>query len=68
MAFVDAYDSETGEKLPYSVPERHIDHPVLGVRLSRLPSAKARKDAAKTASGTTTTPAVGDEKKETPHA
>ncbi|EFQ82703.1 hypothetical protein HMPREF0063_11912 [Aeromicrobium marinum DSM 15272] len=38
MAFVDAYDTKTGKKLPYLVPEHHIDHPVLGKRIARIPS------------------------------
>ena len=38
MGFVDAYDTETGLKLPYPVPEHHIDHPILGQRLRRTPS------------------------------
>lgn len=76
MAFVAAYDTETGKKLPYLVPERHIDHPVLGARLSRLPSRKkARKTDAPPATLATESsdnpvdiptnaPAVGDNKKE----
>lgn len=38
MPFVNAYDPVTGKKLPYLVPEHHIDHPLLGQRLERLPS------------------------------
>jgi len=38
MSFVNAYDPVTGKKLPYPVPEHHIDHPLLGQRLRRLPS------------------------------
>jgi hypothetical protein len=38
MALVEAYSTTSGKKLPYLVPEEHIDHPVLGERLSRLPS------------------------------
>lgn len=63
--FVAAYDTQTGQKLPHLVPEHHIDHPVLGKRLSRLPSAKARKKAASADPvPTTETPAIGDDKKE----
>ena len=63
--FVAAYDTETGKKLDYLVPEHHIDHPVLGARLSRLPSDKARKKAASADPVTPTeTPALGDDKKE----
>lgn len=66
MAFVAAYSKKTGKKLPYLVPEHHLDHPVLGRSLSRLPSAKARKKAAEQADPVTTTeaPAAGDDKKE----
>lgn len=68
MAFVAAYSKKTGKKLPYLVPEHHLDHPVLGRNLSRLPSAKkaSRKKAAKQADPVTTTeaPAAGDDKKE----
>jgi hypothetical protein len=50
MALVEAYSTTTGKKLPYLVPEDHIDHPVLGERLSRLPSqAKAVTVASLTA-------------------
>lgn len=38
MSFVHAYDPVTGKKLPYLVPEHHIDHPILGQRLERFPS------------------------------
>ena len=69
MAFVAAYSKKTGKKLPYLVPEHHLDHPVLGRNLSRLPSAKkkaSRKKAAEQADPVTTTeaPAAGDDKKE----
>ena len=37
MALVPAYDTRTGEKLPYFVPQHHIDHPVLGKYLSATP-------------------------------
>ena len=70
---VSAYDPETGKKLDYLVPEAHIDHPILGSRLSRLPSAKkaSRKKAAAADPVTTTeTPALGDNREEgvTPNA
>lgn len=68
MAFVAAYSKKTGKKLPYLVPEHHLDHPVLGQSISRLPSAKkaTRKKAAEKADPVTTTeaPAAGDDKKE----
>lgn len=69
MAFVAAYSKKTGKKLPYLVPEHHLDHPVLGRNLSRLPSAKKasrKKAAGKKADPVTTTeaPAAGDDKKE----
>lgn len=38
MPFVDVYDTKTGKKLPYQQPEHFVDHPILGARLSRLPS------------------------------
>lgn len=44
MAFVDAYNTRTGKKLPYLVPEHHFDHPILGRNISRLPSQKAGQD------------------------
>jgi hypothetical protein len=44
MALVEAYSTSSGKKLPYLVPEEHIDHPVLGAKLARLPSQ--RNDAA----------------------
>lgn len=44
MAFVDAYSTKTGKKLPNPVPEHYLDHPVLGRDLSRLPSRKAGQD------------------------
>ena len=44
MALVDAYDTKTGKKLPYQVPEHHIDHPVLGRRLSKTPSQRAQEE------------------------
>ena len=69
MAFVAAYSKKTGKKLPYLVPEHHLDHPVLGRNLSRLPSAKkkaSRKKAATKADPvhSTETPASGDNQKE----
>lgn len=70
MALVDAYNTKTGAKLPYLVPEDHIDHPVLGANLSRLPSQKAQEkpkppkaEASKTRESNQTPPA-GDESKE----
>lgn len=39
MGFVEAYDTETGKKLAYPVPEHYIDHPLLGRRLRRTPSS-----------------------------
>lgn len=69
MALIDAYDTRTGEKLPQLVPEHWIDHPVLGVHLSRLPSQKARaatkaKKSAKADPVNPKPPAVGDNQKE----
>ena len=70
MAFVAAYSKKTGKKLPYLVPEHHLDHPVLGRNLSRLPSAK-KKASRKKAAGKKAdpvrpieTPASGDNQKE----
>lgn len=40
MASVDVYDTKTGQKLPYQQPEHIVDHPVLGTRLSRIPSTR----------------------------
>lgn len=51
MALVDAYDTKTGKKLPYLVPEEHIDHPVLGKRLSRLPSDQSQTESRSRRSG-----------------
>lgn len=75
MAFVPAYNKKTGEKLSHLVPERHIDHPVLGRNLSRLPSQKkkARKaapapkveaDPVDSNTNITEAPAAGDTEKE----
>lgn len=70
MSLVDAYDKKTRAKLPYLVPEHYIDHPLLGVNLSRLPSQKAQEkpkppkaEASKTRESNQTPPA-GDESKE----
>ncbi|MFC5676071.1 hypothetical protein [Aeromicrobium endophyticum] len=41
MPLVEAYSTTTGKKLPYLVPEDHLDHPVLGANKSRLPSQAA---------------------------
>lgn len=74
MAFIEAYNTETGKKLPYLVPEHHIDHPLLGANLSRLPSHTAGQkkpdpvtvttvtEPASTTTPTTKTPAAGDKK------
>lgn len=74
MALVDAYNTKTGDKLPYLVPEDHIDHPVLGANLSRLPSQRAQEkpkppkaDAPKTREPIEP-PASGDQTKENPNA
>ena len=44
MSLVDVYDTKTGKKLPYQQPAHIVDHPVLGKRLSRIPSSTT-KDA-----------------------
>ncbi len=62
MTFINAYDTRTGQKLPYLVPERHVDHPVLGRNLSRFPSQskKARKKNSPV-DNPQKAPAVGDD-------
>lgn len=72
MALVDAYDTRTGKKLPYLVPEHHFDHPIFGRHISRLPSQKQagqkKSDTAavvtvtEPGTPTTKTPAAGDKK------
>lgn len=37
---VDVYNTDTGKKLPNPVPERWLDHPVLGQNLAVTPSAR----------------------------
>ena len=70
MTFVNAYDTTTGQKLPYLVPEHHIDHPILGRNLSRFPSQQkqARKKAApsRAARPSSTTPSPVDNPQEAP--
>lgn len=68
MPFIRAYNTKTGDKLTYLVPEHWVDHPVLGRNLSRLPSDKRRQRRARKAveapapASTTNTeaPAAGD--------
>lgn len=60
MTLVTAYDKRTGEKLPHQVPEHWIEHPRLGVHLSRTPRQKAA-DKKRAARPATETPAAGDE-------
>lgn len=64
--FVDAYDTRTGTKLPYLVPEHWIKHPVLGKHLSQTPRSK--KERRETPMTTTETPGRRGKKKETRHA
>lgn len=64
--FVDAYDTRTGTKLPYLVPEHWIKHPVLGKHLSQTPRSRAKRDNPMTT--TTETPGHRGKKKETRHA
>lgn len=67
MTFVRAYDSRTGQKLEHLVPERHIDHPVLGKHLSRTPRSKARSKAPEidpVEPNNPEAPAAGDNEKE----
>lgn len=54
MALVPAYDTRTGEKLPYFVPEHHITHPVLGKHLSRTEPTKSAPTAKRAANGDNT--------------
>lgn len=58
MAFVAAYDKNTGRK--HSVPEHWLDHPVLGQNLRKTPKQKS-------AESTPTAPS-GDDKKESTNA
>lgn len=55
MALVPAYDTRTGEKLPYFVPQHHIEHPVLGKHLSATkPDTKSAPAAKRAANGDNT--------------
>lgn len=67
MTFVSAYSTRTGKKLPAPVPERWLDHPVLGEHLSKTPRRRAREAATaqvEVKAPTTEAPAAGDAEKE----
>lgn len=63
MALIEAYDTRTGERLPYLVPEHFVGHPALGPHMSKTPRQKAAdRQAAKSA--TPKAPASGSTDKE----
>lgn len=54
MALVPAYDTRTGQKLPYFVPAHHIDHPKFGKFLSATEPTKSAPAAKRADAGDNT--------------